>query len=205
MCCRCRKSVMVLCACGCGRYRKKFGYNDMEFSYISGHNDNWKDKRRKPIKCLICQQLFKAASTRQKLCGLACRAEWLRQNPPRAKKRTPIPCSVCGVVIWKTPCQQKTRETVCSKACQYKLLSHRLKGKNLSQPKRLAAQRDGYRCRVCGFDVLVEVHHIQPRKRNGGGGKDTLDNLITLCPNHHTMADRELLKADDLRALIATA
>ena len=42
--------------------------------------------------------------------------------------------------------------------------------------------RDGYRCRECGKAGILEVHHIQ-HVRNGGS--DELDNLITLCRNHH--------------------
>ena len=59
-------------------------------------------------------------------------------------------------------------------------------------------------CVMCGFDAVVEVHHITPRKRNGGGGTNELDNLVTLCPNHHAMADRGLIDEKELRAKIAS-
>jgi predicted restriction endonuclease len=68
----------------------------------------------------------------------------------------------------------------------------------------LALQRDGAKCKICGFDVLVEVHHIKPRRRNGGGGTNDLSNLITLCPNHHAMADRELISNEELKRYIET-
>ncbi|HLC87964.1 MAG TPA: HNH endonuclease [Patescibacteria group bacterium] len=52
--------------------------------------------------------------------------------------------------------------------------------------KRLRYQvflRDGFKCRACGgtaLETVLEVDHIKPVI---GGGKNTLDNLQTLCLN----------------------
>ncbi|MFN8470564.1 MAG: HNH endonuclease [Caldilineaceae bacterium] len=50
------------------------------------------------------------------------------------------------------------------------------------------------RCQVCGFDPLLqynvgacEAHHLVYLSR---GGEDSLDNLVLLCPNHHTVVHR---------------
>lgn len=40
-------------------------------------------------------------------------------------------------------------------------------------------------CRICGDDRVVEAHHIIARKN---GGKDTLSNVIPLCPTCHKLA-----------------
>lgn len=53
----------------------------------------------------------------------------------------------------------------------------------------------GGKCFVCGFDEVVEVHHIVPR---AVGGKDHPENLILLCPNHHALADRGMLQIKDI-------
>jgi predicted HNH restriction endonuclease len=46
-------------------------------------------------------------------------------------------------------------------------------------------------CEVCGWKIDkvlgtngdgLEIHHIIPVSK---GGKDTMDNTIVLCPNHH--------------------
>jgi HNH endonuclease len=203
VCATCR-GLFVLCACGCGRYRRKYGKNGFAHEFISGHNDNWAGKRRPHVTCLVCKRDFQATTTRQQLCGLECRAEWGRWNGPKRHKRVKVACAACGTIILRHAYEIKAgREFACSKTCRYKILSKKFKGR-ISMPKRLAAARDGYKCKVCGFSTVIEVHHILPRKRNGGGGTDILTNLITLCPNHHTMADRGLLSATELQALIAT-
>ncbi len=38
------------------------------------------------------------------------------------------------------------------------------------------------KCVVCGFDKVVELHHLDGSKVNGSS-----ENLIGLCPNHHKM------------------
>jgi 5-methylcytosine-specific restriction endonuclease McrA len=52
--------------------------------------------------------------------------------------------------------------------------------------RREVRRRDGNRCRVCGATEKLSVHHIV-KARNGG--RDTLDNLVTLCARHHRQAD----------------
>ena len=52
----------------------------------------------------------------------------------------------------------------------------------------------GGRCAACGFDEVIEVHHIIPKHL---GGTDDQDNLIILCPNHHSLADRGMLEIKD--------
>lgn len=38
------------------------------------------------------------------------------------------------------------------------------------------------KCVVCGFDKIVDLHHLDMDKKNRSS-----DNLIGLCPNHHQM------------------
>jgi hypothetical protein len=46
--------------------------------------------------------------------------------------------------------------------------------------------RDGNRCRNCGATAKLSVHHIVKARH---GGRDTLDNLVTLCASCHRRAD----------------
>lgn len=55
-----------------------------------------------------------------------------------------------------------------------------------------------YCCEICGFNKLVEAHHIIKRIDYGS---DDFENLIFLCPNHHKMADSFRYK-DEMKKLI---
>lgn len=52
-----------------------------------------------------------------------------------------------------------------------------------------AKARDGYRCRQCGSDYLLDVHHRNPLR---AGGTHSLENLTTLCRSCHAEAEREV-------------
>lgn len=47
------------------------------------------------------------------------------------------------------------------------------------------------KCQICGFDDVIEVHHIISPKK---GGKNTTTNILILCPNHHSLIHAGLLK-----------
>jgi 5-methylcytosine-specific restriction endonuclease McrA len=49
--------------------------------------------------------------------------------------------------------------------------------------RRLALERDGYRCTARGF----QVHHLHERQH---GGKHDLTNLVTLCRRCHETLHR---------------
>jgi 5-methylcytosine-specific restriction endonuclease McrA len=55
--------------------------------------------------------------------------------------------------------------------------------------RRTVLARDRHGCRVpgCRNTHFVDVHHLQPRSE---GGKNTLENLITLCTAHHRATHR---------------
>ena len=55
--------------------------------------------------------------------------------------------------------------------------------------KSAVLSRDNFRCKCCGFGGaaalgILAVHHVLPAHV---GGKDTLENLTTLCLNHHIL------------------
>lgn len=58
----------------------------------------------------------------------------------------------------------------------------------------------GDQCQLCGFDGRIvygveasEAHHIVYLSR---GGDDSLENMILLCPNHHTVVHKTLAPFD---------
>ena len=75
--------------------------------------------------------------------------------------------------------------------------------------KRRARKRDGRRCRGCGSDENLTVHHILPRSKSGRTGSR---NLITLCLHchqywhrterqHYAISFEEWLKGGEARRL----
>lgn len=53
----------------------------------------------------------------------------------------------------------------------------------------------GRTCLICGFDRCVEYAHVIPAAR---GGTIHPDNIVPLCPNHHTLYDRQKLSHDEM-------
>jgi 5-methylcytosine-specific restriction endonuclease McrA len=52
--------------------------------------------------------------------------------------------------------------------------------------RRQVRLRDGNACVVCGSRERLSVHHLVKAR---DGGRDALDNLVTLCATHHRQAD----------------
>ena len=48
--------------------------------------------------------------------------------------------------------------------------------------RRICFQHHEVKCIICGFDKVVDVHHLDENNKN-----NSPDNLVPLCPNHHKM------------------
>lgn len=113
-------------------------------------------------------------------------------------------CSVCPKKFWVAPWEEarKTPKQCCSRECfkvRYKKLFAGKGSKNQfwsggkwSYIKKQALLRDNYTCK-CGFrdKEIMEVDHVKERKL---GGKNTLENAQTLCPNCHARKTIKFLK-----------
>ena len=62
--------------------------------------------------------------------------------------------------------------------------------KNTIPWKQALIFRFGHKCKICGYDKIVEAHHIVPTSE---GGSTSLKNGILLCPNCHAEVHAELL------------
>lgn len=63
-------------------------------------------------------------------------------------------------------------------------------------------QSHNFRCQLCGETIILkndkkyaEAHHLKPLGRPHNG-PDSEDNLICVCPNHHTMLDYGAVELD---------
>jgi len=55
------------------------------------------------------------------------------------------------------------------------------------------------RCILCGFDCIVELHHLDHNHQNNDS-----KNLLGLCPNHHKMYHHEVYR-EKITKMIAEA
>jgi len=56
-----------------------------------------------------------------------------------------------------------------------------------AERRRAVYDRDGGRCRRCGITVPLERSHIHHLVRRSEGGSHSLDNLVTLCRDCHSL------------------
>lgn len=55
--------------------------------------------------------------------------------------------------------------------------------------------RDKKQCKICKYDRIINIHHIIERKH---GGTNELNNLITLCPNCHSLVHNNIIKINSI-------
>lgn len=185
-----------LCACGCGQPLVKKDFRGNYRKFLQGHN-GW-GRFRVPLRnCEVCGTPFRpTGQPKRKLCSIACRTKKLQMARPYQLRQVEKFCFTCGTPVIRKQSRAQAKNFCCQE-CK-NVWMRKAYAQKISEPKKLALQRDRSRCVLCGFDTIVEVHHIHPRRK---GGTDDLTNLITLCPNHHVMADRGLISEEQLRRL----
>lgn len=92
-------------------------------------------------------------------------------------------CEKCGQpFVWTGRRKTKAfdRARFCSRSCANSRQDYW--DKNISNYRTVAFKHNKKECVICGFDKIVEVHHIDENNKN-----NSPENLIPLCPNHHRM------------------
>ena len=148
------------------------------------------------IDCLQCGKKVKTIKSRKnkhRFCGKKCGYEHRKQYSKRNKI----------VSLYKQG--KKYREIAdlmgmkIGSVCHYTYTS-RLKerfGDNIigfSHKEAVRTKLDIDECELCGFNRIIEVAHVIEAKN---GGKYTTDNCLILCPNHHSLFDRNLLNEEE--------
>lgn len=142
-------------------------------------------------------------------CSPLCRDAFRRSRTGKAHplyRSIQLTCPLCSAAFEVTPRRLKRGCAVyCSMACGREGRRRTLAAKprtGIGEPsgKLGAKKRDKYACRICGFSLAVHGHHIIPKKL---GGTNDLDNIVTLCPNHHALAHAGILTESEMRVALA--
>lgn len=121
-----------------------------------------------------------------------------------------LDCLYCGEKFWMQPYEAKRvpPRKYCNRACfrEYYRKNFSKSGSEnrfwkdgcISYWKREALIRDDFTCQGCGLrdEEIVEVDHILEVYN---GGKNSLENLQTLCPNCHARKTRAFKKGKNFR------
>lgn len=111
-------------------------------------------------------------------CDRTLRKPHLKRHAEKCVKNPEFgtPCPKCGTL--KHPEKQ-----TCSTSCYNSSFRSGLNNPNHQRGNNYRTICFHYhekKCCVCGFDLIVEVHHLDGNRQNN----DPL-NLVPLCPNHH--------------------
>ena len=206
-----------LCKCGCGGLTK-WNKNTRRFGqFISGHNGKMGRRKLWPIlNCDNCQKDYEvrpyilSSIGSHKFCSKGCRDGFRRrmigEANPCYQARIASVCQVCQEPVLVLPTRLARGENIyCSMSCgregrRRQIAGRPRRGTRLPSGILAVKKRDAFACRMCGFSAVIHGHHIVPKTN---GGSNDLDNLITLCPNHHALAHAGILTAKEMKKAIS--
>jgi hypothetical protein len=97
-------------------------------------------------------------------------------------------CPVCNEKF-TTQKDNKREKTVCSRSCSNTYFRSGENNPNYKDGfdgdkryRKICFSHHEKKCCICGFEHIVEVHHMDCDKNN-----NSPENLIPLCSNHHRM------------------
>jgi hypothetical protein len=209
----------AFCECGCGKPIAQKHPHRYIRRFVSGHNaQGTKRAPRLQFTCMHCAAPFEITPGmirgKRKVrifCSQPCRDTHRRlhirgEAHPQFRTTIPVTCVECGAPGLSRPGNVRKRQNwFCKPQCGFAHRNRAVSGPrssvmSWSMGKAIALERDQNRCRICGFDLILHVHHIEKRSR---GGRHDPGNLITLCPNHHALADRARISPEQLKEYLA--
>ena len=111
-----------------------------------------------------------------------------KYETPRKYELIEKECPVCGKIFAASK-GNKREKTVCSRACSNTYFRSGENNPNFKDGfdgdkayRKICFKHHPKKCCICGFDHIVEVHHMDCNRENNNP-----NNLIPLCPNHHRM------------------
>lgn len=113
-------------------------------------------------------------------------------------KKFEVICSCCEniFIVEEREKQFPTKtEYYCSRNCANSVGGKAKRDKHgITQYATIAKKYYDEKCIVCGFNEIVDVHHIDKNRENNNP-----TNLVFLCPNHHYVLHRKNAEYVDKR------
>ena len=151
----------------------------------------------KDKKCVCCGKIFSSWYKKRKYCSVTC----FRKMPKTFTHMNLTKNDLRKLYFDDKLSFYKIEELkgIPVNSIRYWFKKWGLKARNLSEAqkgelnhgwkdgldlKKRTLKRDNNKCTNCEYNLVLDAHHIIPVC---GGGKDTLSNLITLCPNCHRL------------------
>lgn len=156
------------------------------------------------MNCLNCDN----ATDNPKFCSRSCAATHNNKKFPKRGDGAGTTCPSCGSFKWYQSelCQncryQKNFEEQLERTLADAALegNARVRWSHVRKVAQRVLEKSGRpkKCAVCGFDAVVDVCHIKPISEFSENALlkevNSEENLTYLCPNHHALLDRGLLK-----------
>ena len=149
-----------------------------------------RQRKAQYIECDNCHNLFlkniiAIKNSKHNFCSPECSRKY------RQADYVELECAQCGDEFLKNTNKMNSKSGLyfCSRKCKDE--AQRMGGLILPSHygtseyyQKKALRHYGNLCELCGYDEfpICEVHHIDGDKKN-----NALENLIVLCPNHHTI------------------
>lgn len=130
--------------------------------------------------CKICNNEFEYSHARigvAKYCSRKCYYKAMH-----TKGSVIVNCKHCGKEI---NCSPSEKRVYCSKQCIGKESQKTFHPNYTTVRKKIINMGLMVKCQICGYSEnrnILGVHHIDRNKHN-----NTLENLIVLCPNCHSL------------------
>lgn len=187
-------------------------------------------RQQRELPDLICPQcgktFYRTPSERKlnnnycsRTCANQAQSRTLQDIPSlRTSQGVEMHCLTCGIAFYVKP-HRVTKAKYCSRACFHAARfgesrpapTNNVAGSNnpnFRGTSNLVTAREngrkylGNECMICGWDEVIDIHHIVPRRHRG---TNAIDNLIVLCPNHHRLADLSRISTDELLSITRAA
>lgn len=142
----------------------------------------WHHRQTKLKRCSICDRELDNCNIK------------LHERSCSAKRKAEHPCSKCGsTTLNEMFCSRNCAASFNNSAKKIGYAKYREKNDIIGAVnyRQICAAHWPLACVICGWDLCIEVHHIDRDRKN-----NVPQNLIPLCLNHHKLTQLRKFRAN---------